>query len=68
MFDFSIALSFFNSLVNDDIASVIFDMSLRVKLFEPPPELIVADAYPEAATSYLVLFNSSMSLSISDIR
>lgn len=40
----SIALSFFNSEVNADIASVILDISLRVKLFDPPPELMVADA------------------------
>ena len=38
------ALSFFISLVNAEIASVIFDISLRVKLFDPPPELTVADA------------------------
>ena len=38
------ALSFFISLVNAEIASVIFDISLRVYERDPPPELTVADA------------------------
>ena len=38
------ALSFFISLINAEIASVIFDISLRVYERDPPPELTVADA------------------------
>ena len=62
------ALSFFISLVNAEIASVIFDISLRVYERDPPPELTVAEAYPEDATSYLAFFNSAISFSMSDMR
>lgn len=62
------ALSFFISLVNAEIASVIFDMSALVYERDPPPELTVAEAYPEDATSCLAFFNSAISFSMSDMR